>query len=145
LEIQTIGFAGKTAEAFFTALKGAGTRRVIDVRLKNTSQLAAFAKKKDLPFFLEAIVGATYVHAPFLAPTRELLKGFRNRDIPWEDYAERFKALLVDREVEKEIPRFWFADPAALLCSENKPDHCHRRLVAEYLAGRWGDATIVHL
>jgi len=34
---------------------------------------------------------------------------------------------------------------AVLLCSEDKPHHCHRRLVAEYLAQHWANVEIVHL
>ena len=41
-------------------------------------------------------------------------------------------------------------DPATiaggcLLCSEDKPHHCHRRLVAEYLRERWGNLEISHI
>ena len=36
-------------------------------------------------------------------------------------------------------------DGACLLCSEDKPDHCHRRLVAEYLDRHWGGVDIRHL
>ncbi|WP_232346223.1 MULTISPECIES: DUF488 family protein [Cupriavidus] len=34
---------------------------------------------------------------------------------------------------------------SCLLCSEDRPHHCHRRLVAEYLAGKWSNVEIVHL
>jgi uncharacterized protein (DUF488 family) len=68
MEIYTIGFTQTTAERFFTRLGGVGVRRLLDVRLNNTSQLAGFAKAKDLPYFLQELVGATYEHEPLLAP-----------------------------------------------------------------------------
>ncbi|HHN66515.1 MAG TPA: DUF488 family protein, partial [Thermopetrobacter sp.] len=36
-------------------------------------------------------------------------------------------------------------DGGCLLCSEDSPHHCHRRLVAEYLRDKWGDVEIIHL
>ena len=49
MEIYTIGFTQTTAEHFFGRLKAAGVQRLLDVRLNNSSQLAGFAKAKDLP------------------------------------------------------------------------------------------------
>jgi len=33
---------------------------------------------------------------------------------------------------------------SCLLCSEHKPHHCHRRLVAEYLSQHWSNVQIHH-
>jgi uncharacterized protein (DUF488 family) len=118
---------------------------LIDVRLKNTSHLAGFAKKEDLEYFLQKICGAEYRHEPTLAPTEEILDAYQKKAITWEEYKVRFHALLAERAVERTIDRQLFAEPAVLLCSEPKADHCHRRLVAEYLAEHWGDARIIHL
>jgi uncharacterized protein (DUF488 family) len=52
IKLFTIGFTQKSAREFFTALKDAGVKRVVDVRLNNNSQLAGFSKKDDLPYFL---------------------------------------------------------------------------------------------
>jgi uncharacterized protein (DUF488 family) len=38
-----------------------------------------------------------------------------------------------------------FAVPAVLLCSEPTAEHCHRRLVVEYLQAKWGDVKCTHL
>jgi uncharacterized protein (DUF488 family) len=140
----TIGFTGKTAAQFFGALRGAGVKRVVDVRLNNVSQLAGFTKRQDLPFFLEELCGAEYVHELLLAPTKEILDGYR-KDRSWDRYTERFLKLLQERRVEHHVSRRLFAAPTALLCSEPTPDRCHRRLVAEYLARQWGGLEPVHL
>lgn len=109
------------------------------------SQLAGFTKRDDLQFFLKVICGADYVHEPLLAPTREMLDAYKKGGGAWEDYERRFLALMGDRKIEERIPRTLFAVPAVLLCSEPTPEHCHRRLVVDYLRERWGDVTIRHL
>ena len=144
MKIFTMGFAQKSAGEFFTLLKAPGLKRVVDVRLSNVSQLAGFTKKDDLRFFLSAISGLDYVHAPDLAPTKEILDAFKKHGLDWAAYEFRFLALLAQRRVEKTIPKTLMSG-ACLLCSEPKPDHCHRRLVAEYLRDRWGKVEIVHL
>ncbi len=145
MEIHTIGFTKKSAAEFFGLLKRAGVRRLIDVRLHNTSHLAGFAKRDDLEYFLAEICGIEYCHEPRLAPDEDLLKGYHKKDVSWSDYERRFRALLEARHVEAAVERGLFDRPVALLCSEPKADHCHRRLAAEYLAEKWGGATIVHL
>jgi uncharacterized protein (DUF488 family) len=115
------------------------------VRLNNTSQLAAFAKRDDLQFFLRELCQADYRHEPILAPTDEILDAYKKKQISWEEYETRYVDLLVDRAAEQAVDRRLFDVPAVLLCSEPSPKCCHRRLAAEYLAARWGDATVVHL
>jgi uncharacterized protein (DUF488 family) len=144
IHIATIGFTGKSAEEFFTALQAANVKRVVDVRLNNVSQLAGFSKRQDLAYFLKAICGLDYVHLPgLLAPEAEMLKTYQTGK-DWELYERRFLALMKQRQIEFNAPRD-IIDGGCLLCSEHKPDHCHRRLVAEYLERRWPDVQITHL
>lgn len=146
MEIHTAGFAKRSAADFFTTLKEHGIRRLVDVRVKNVSQLAGFAKRDDLEFFLQEIVGADYIHEPLLAPTPELLKEYRNGDLDWAEYEERFLALMKDRSIETMIDWDALIDrPTVLLCSEPTPEHCHRRLVIEYLAEHDRHFDVVHL
>lgn len=145
MEIYTIGFTETTAESFFGRLKDAGVGRLLDVRLKNSSQLAGFAKAKDLPYFLRELVGASYEHEPLLAPTQDILDAYKKQDGSWEDYERAFVGLLEQRRVEAALDPAGFDTPTALLCSEASAEHCHRRLVCEYLAERWPDLRAVHL
>jgi uncharacterized protein (DUF488 family) len=118
----------------------------MDVRLHPGSQLAGFAKDRDLPYFLRELVDAEYVHEPLLTPTEEILKAFkRDNAMSWEDYEDRFLALMRERRVEQRLDRASFSVPTALLCSEATAEHCHRRLALEYLRERWGEIEIVHL
>lgn len=145
MEIYSIGFTQTTAERFFERLADARVARLLDVRLNNTSQLAAFAKAKDLPYFLRELVGATYEHEPLLAPTQELLDEYKKRKGDWPTYEAQFLELMASREIERVLVIADFETPTALLCSEATAEHCHRRLVCEYLASRWPDVHAVHL
>ena len=145
MEIYTTGFTKKTAEQFFDALRRVGIRRLIDIRLNNSSQLAGFSKRDDLAYFLRVICDAAYQHEPLLAPTQAMLDEYRKEKTGWELYERRFLALMRERRIEAQIARSLFATPTVLLCSEATPEHCHRRLVAEYLRDHWGNVTINHL
>jgi uncharacterized protein (DUF488 family) len=145
VEIYTIGFTQTTAERFFERLATAGVKRLLDVRLNNTSQLAGFAKANDLAFFLRELIGAAYEHEPLLAPTKELLDDYKKRKGDWATYEAAFLELMERRDVEQQLAIGDFEAPTALLCSEATAEHCHRRLVCEYLAGYWPDVSVVHL
>ena len=114
------------------------------MRLNNASRLAGFARRADLPFFLKEICGAEYLHEPRLAPTRELLDAYRNGGT-WPDYEKAFLELLRERRIEETLDRDLFRVPTVLLCSEASAEHCHRRLVLEYLDHKWTGIRAVHL
>ncbi len=144
MKIFTIGFTKKSAEQFFESLHLAGVKRVVDVRLNNVSQLAGFAKKNDLAYFLKRICGMDYLHLPSLAPTKEILDDYKKKRGSWDAYERAFIDLMVARKIENEIERETLKD-ACLLCSEDKPHYCHRRLVVEYLQKHWGNIEVAHL
>lgn len=145
MEIHTIGFTKKSASEFFGILRRRAVGRLIDVRLNNTSQLAAFSKRHDLKYFLQELCQAEYHHRPDLSPSKDILDAFKKGTMPWDEYQTRFLAILEERQVERRVDRRLFDVPTVLLCSEPTAEHCHRRLVAEYLAARWEDVSIVHL
>lgn len=145
MEIYTIGFTRTTAERFFARLREAGVERVLDVRLRNSSQLAGFAKAQDLPFLLRELVGARYEHDLRLSPTAELMAYIKKEGGAWPEYERRFLELLARRGIERVLSRADFETPTALLCAEASAQNCHRRLVCEYLAEHWRDVRCVHL
>lgn len=140
--VTTIGFTQTTARGFFDRLLETGVRKVVDVRLHNTSQLAGFAKADDLAYFLDRIGGIEYVHQPLLAPTDAMLKSFKKDKGDWGVYQGRFLALMAERRIEDKFNPEMF-EGACLLCSEAAPHQCHRRLVCEYLNDKWGGALDV--
>lgn len=143
MRIFTIGFTKTSAENFFERLRNSGVKRIIDTRLNNTSQLSGFAKGSDLDFFLKSLCNIEYIQNLDFTPTKEMLSQYRKKEISWDDYEKQFYKLIQNREIES-INKNLLED-ACLLCSEDKPHHCHRRLVAEYLEKNWSSVEIIHL
>lgn len=145
MEIFTIGYTKKSAAEFFDLLKLRGIRRVLDIRLRNTSQLAGFSKRDDLAYFLRQICDCDYIHEPRLSPTEELLSAYQAKEVDAAEYERQFKAILRERRPEQWLDPEDFQTPTVLLCAEPKADKCHRRLVAEYLREHWDGVKITHL
>jgi len=137
MAVFTIGFTKTSAANFFGRLTDAGVTSVVDVRLNRTSQLSGFAKERDLTFFLQEIGGIGYRAEPLFTPTPEMFADYRAKKIGWDGYEQRFMDLLAERRIEDAVDPTHLAG-TCLLCSEDQPHHCHRRLVLEYLEDRWG-------
>ena len=143
--LYTIGFTQKSAQQFFELLDQNGVQKLLDIRLNPYGQLSGFSKKDDLDYFLDRLSGIEYHHLAELAPTEEILKGYR-ADKNWNAYVQRFEALMDERQIPGALDRALFENgPACLLCSEATPKQCHRRLVAERIAADWGNVEIRHL
>lgn len=145
MKLFTIGFTKKSAEKFFETLKLAHVKRIVDIRLNNTSQLAGFTKKNDFQYFLKAICGIEYIHLTELAPTKALVDLIKKEKGPWKTYQEGYLALLLERKIDDKYFKKMLKNGDCLLCSEATADQCHRRLVAEYLQGKLGNVEIIHL
>lgn len=144
MTLFTIGFTQKTAEQFFSLLRNAKVRRVIDTRLNNRSQLAGFSKGEDLRFFLQSLGGIEYRHALEMAPTQDMLDRYKKAKGAWQAYEKEYIDLLERRQLLNQVD-FAELESACLLCSEHDPEHCHRRLLAEFLKRYKQDIDIVHL
>lgn len=143
MKIFTIGFTQTSAERFFSRLSKASVKKLLDVRLNNVSQLSGFAKRDDIGYFAKKICGIEYDHLKMFAPTQDMLVEYKKSKGAWSVYAQKFLDLMAQRKIEN-IDRAKL-DGGCLLCSEDKPHNCHRRLVAEYLSSKWGDVQIEHL
>jgi uncharacterized protein (DUF488 family) len=144
IKLYTIGFTQTSAESFFGTLIKAGVKKVVDARLNNSSQLAGFAKKDDLRYFLKALGKIDYIHMPLLAPSEDLFTEYKKKKGDWQAFEKKFLALMAARRIDHVVSP-GDLDRACLFCSEHLPEHCHRRLVAEYLKKKWGNVEIVHL
>lgn len=144
MRIYTIGFTKKSAKKFFEILKANDIAQIVDVRLNNTSQLAGFAKRDDLKYFLEGLGGIDYHHFTFLAPTKDIRDRY-NKEGDWDRYIDEYTRLLEKRKVLDILDKSFFETDTCLLCSESSADHCHRRLLAEYLKKHWKGVEVVHL
>jgi len=143
MNIYTIGFAQKSAENFFTLLTNNKVKKLIDIRLNNKSQLAGFANAKHLPYFLK-LHGIDYDYKPELAPTKELLNGYKNKEVDWQEYENVYNKILLDRDILNTISIIELKN-SVLLCSEPTAEQCHRRLAAEYLVNSSNNIKIKHL
>lgn len=145
ITLYTIGFTKKSAEQFFEILKKNKVKTLVDIRISNGSQLAGFAKGRDLKYFVRTICGIDYMHITDFAPTKELLEKWRKEVITWEQYTNIYINLLNDRSILKKYGINVF-DNACFLCSEETPKFCHRRLLVEYLkANSIEEIEIKHL
>lgn len=139
MTVYTMGFTQKTAREFFGKIRNEQIDLLIDIRLNNNSQLAGFAKGKDLDFFLSELCGCKYVHKIEFAPTKELLDDYKKNRITWDQYVEVYHQLMDRRDmVQKFAEEFEQYDKVLLLCSEVLPDKCHRRLLAEAIKETYG-------
>lgn len=143
MNLYTIGFSQKSAEEFFKILKSNNVVRLIDIRLNNKSQLAGFTNVKHLPYFLK-IHGIKYLYRSDFAPSKELLDGYKNKSISWQEYEIEYSKILIQRNIIERIDWNIFKD-SVLLCSEPTAEQCHRRLLAEHLAQKKSKITIKHL
>ena len=149
MNLYTVGFTKKSAKVFFEELLApSGARRVLDIRARPSSQLSGFAKVSksggDFQFLLRRLCDMDYVHVPELAPSDRLLSEYRANELSWDAYSEQYIDGLAEQKVEAQLNHSIF-DGGVLLCSEASPEHCHRRLAAEYLQRHWGDVEIIHL
>jgi len=144
IKLYTIGFTGKPAEKFFSLLKNAGVKNLVDTRINNKTQLSGFAKGVDLKFFAKELANISYEHIIDLAPTKELLEKYRKKKITWPEYEIEYLNLLDIRKIGQKIS-IENLHENCFLCSEHTPEKCHRRLLAEYLKSIKNDIEIVHL
>jgi len=144
MRIYTIGFTKKSAQEFFDTLRRNNIKQIVDIRLSNTSQLAGFTKRDDLQYFLRALCGIDYYHFELLAPTKEIKDKFAEGK-NWDVYAREYIELLDSRSVLDKLDKSSLGRETCFLCSETVPDHCHRRLLTQYLEEHWGDIEVSHL
>lgn len=142
----TIGFTQKTAEDFFTSLKNNNIEIILDIRLNNTSQLAAFSKYPDIKYFLREICNIEYIHDVLFSPDENTLKRYKSKEICWELYAKEFEETMIKRNINDHITKNYSLNKnICLLCSEPKPEHCHRSLVAKKFIQCFDNSTIINL
>lgn len=145
ITLYTIGFTKKSAEQFFELLRKNHVKQLVDVRISNNSQLAGFAKGRDLEYLTEKICGIKYRHITDFAPTKELLDDYHDGKVSWDKYITIYHSLLAERGILN-IYDIKEMDGSCFLCSEATPDQCHRRLLAEYFEkANPGKILIKHL
>jgi len=141
--VYTIGTQGMHDAPFLQLLREHQVDAVIDVRLRNEGRYYRFASGKHIRALVEQD-GIAYRHELAFAPTSAMRKVYEVYG-DWAAYELTYDCLKDEREMGtlwgEEYSRF--TNPC-LLCAEELPDRCHRRLLAEHL-GKVFDVPILHL
>ena len=146
MNVYTIGFTQKSAEQFFDLICKNDIGLMIDIRLNNVSQLAGFAKGKDLKYFLARICKCDYVHDLDFAPTQEIMENGRGKKIPWTEYEKQYSDLIDSRKVlDRFFDKYGRYKNVCLLCSEADAKDCHRSVLVRMLQKESSGITIQHL
>ena len=131
----TIGYEGRSLEAFLDRLLCAGVTLLCDVRRNPLSRKYGFSKRT----LSTACSGVSirYEHLPELgiaSEERRELKTQADYDALFAHYAVEW--LPKQTDALKRI-RSWIAEGArgALTCYERLPEQCHRHCVADLLTG----------
>jgi uncharacterized protein (DUF488 family) len=149
--VATIGVYGWTLDDWLAALRGADVVLVVDVRQRRgvRGREYAWANAKRLEAALEE-AGIGYRHELTLAPTTEIRQvqyeedrrrgvGKRSREVASPEYVERYRREILDRaDLDAFVASLAGDGASALMCVEREPQLCHRSLVAERLAERYG-------
>jgi uncharacterized protein (DUF488 family) len=130
--IFSIGYEGKTLEAFIALLKGAGVERLIDVRDAPYSRKIGFSKA-PLEQALKA-ASIEYIGIPELGTAKAVRDKFKS-DSNVEDFLLAYKAGLEhNREHYERLKALARERPSAIMCYEQDYRECHRQILEERLA-----------
>ena len=139
-KIFTIGFSGKSPEAFLDVLNAARISCVWDIRQWRTSTYVSYYNGDNLAY----VLGNRYEYHSEFAPTSDILAGYKDKKISWDEYEKMYRELLQKRNPLQNCDILKL-DRICLLCTEKSAIQCHRRLAAEYIATQIPDIEIVHL
>lgn len=98
MQIHTLSAYETTAQSFFSKLADWDVDLVLDVRLKNTNQLAGFTKRDDLAFFVDRIQHADYAHDVLFSPATTVLERYLRGSMDWEDFFANYHKEMVKRD-----------------------------------------------
>ena len=141
--IYTIGTQGMHDGPFLRLLHNCQVDAIIDIRLRNEGCYYRFASGKHIRALVEQD-GIAYRHELMFAPTSAMRKVYESHG-DWAAYELTYNYLIDEREMaalwREEYSGF---ETPCLLCAEDTPVRCHRRLLAEHLSRIFGVPT-VHL
>jgi uncharacterized protein (DUF488 family) len=155
--VATVGVHGADLDSFLLALRAADVQLLLDIRRRRgvRGREFAWANARRLQAAL-CEAGIAYAHRLELAPTAELRQlqdaedarrgeSARSRQLLAAAYVERFRREILDgADLGAVLASMPEDATTALLCVEREPGACHRSLVAQELAERFG-VDVVHL
>lgn len=143
--LYTIGYEVLPADLLVAELKGAGVRRLIDVRYRPQSRRAGMSKTK-LGLFLGQH-GIAYEHRRSLGTPPEIRTHYKTRQVDKgrRAFAAHIEATAAD-DLDVLAAELVAGPPATvLMCLEAEPAQCHRRVLTDALVAREPSLVIVDL
>ena len=141
--IYTVGYEGKSVEAFLNELLVRGMAALVDVRANPVSRKYGFSKVR-LEQFCERL-GLVYRHLPSLGISSTARAGARSRASHELLLRQYERSMLPPRSAEVEkLGTLMTGKPSVLMCVEERPQDCHRGRLAQALAAKT-DLKVVHL
>lgn len=128
----TIGYEGKSIEAFINILIQNDIRLLCDVRKNPLSRKFGFSKSK-LRHIAENI-GIKYIHIPDLGIEHDKRCSLDTID-DYKCLFEEYEKTLPDYKslLEEIFSLLRFKSRIALMCYEKEPEMCHRHVIRDYL------------
>lgn len=134
MDIHTISAYETTASKFFGCLEQWKIDLTLDVRLKNTNQLAGFTKRDDLAYFVKQLAGAEYKHDLLFAPAPTLFERYIHGNIDWDAYASAYRDDLRERNaIEQFFDRYGDKRSVALVGTATRARRSHAEVLKEML------------
>jgi uncharacterized protein (DUF488 family) len=141
--IFTIGYQGYTLPELVSDLKEHDVEALVDVRYDAYSRRPEFRKGYLQKTIEEA--GLEYVHRPELGTPTRLRKKITDEKSGNEVFKLYFERISrVNLRYVEAIADLTRQKRVALMCMERDPRRCHRKILADFLAKRFG-FQIVHL
>jgi uncharacterized protein (DUF488 family) len=140
----TIGYEQATSTAVLGELQRAGVGLVVDTRAVAASRRPGFSKRQLAAGLEERGIG--YLHLRGLgtpAEGRQAARSGRFDDL-FRIYEKHLQTPQAREELDQLVAVVRSGRPICLLCYERRPEHCHRRRIADLVCERV-DRTVEHL
>lgn len=81
------------------------------------------------------------------APPGRLVGAYYKKEIEWEEFSKKYLEFLRSEEIKIEVKNFsrrCLEEVITVMCVEDIPEKCHRRILAEELARHQPELLVVH-
>ena len=139
----TVGYEGKSVDAFFNGLLEAGIKAVSDVRANPISRKYGFAKRSLSE--IARRLGVTYYHLPELGIDSVHRSGLQDFD-SYQRLLDQYERDVLPRRSSniRYLAKLLKKEPSAILCVEKDVRCCHRGRLAKAV-GAVSGLPVIHL
>ena len=144
--VYTIGYEKLLPGALVNELEVADVQRVIDVRFRPQSRRPGMSKTRLAAILADRRIA--YEHRRELGTPPDIRHHYKSGDVAtgarlYRDHLEAHHAEAVDALAEELCTEG--VPTTALMCLEDDPAHCHRRVLTEALLQRRPDLRVIDL